>query len=329
MAYSVEAIVITGLVGAVGLGIGLTFVLHDWRIDQALLRRLAQGLDAVRKGARLEGRFRRWHFSVVYGRQPHNSLSGLRVMLHTPMPVEIVVERKSGMQTLARSAGLVERAMTGDAAFDQDFFVLAPEGALSRCQMTTPERLHHIRQLFDSGVSRLDYSTEHQAVVAEWAPFRGGQDWTGTQITTALEHLGALAEPLPQHAVAAQVTTPRVEVAQFLPAYMLVLVLFSFGTLLALAFEQHYPPVDRGGLFGFSLGLSVPAFLLFTYGTRRALRRNMEGYRYWIPLVLLGAVAFPVAGYAAAVYWNGAGTDVLAASSVQRGALGFAWTNRP
>lgn len=329
MTHSVEAIVITGLIGAVGLGIGLAFGLRDLRTDGALLQRLAQGLDATRAGSALKGAFRRWRFTIRHGRNSRNALTSLRVMLHAHVPDEIIVQRSSGLQTLARTAGLTERALTGDAAFDRDFFVLARGDALSRCQMTAPERLQHIRRLFEAGISRLDYSAEHQAVVAEWSPFQGAKDWTGAQVAIALDHLGALVEPLPTQAVASTFTTPRTEVKAFLPAYMLVLLLFAAGTLLAITCDKHYPPMDRSAVFAASLGLSVPGLLLFAYVTRRALLRNLEGYRYWIGLVLIAALAFPISGYAAVVYCNGAGAEVRQGHSVQQGALGFSWTLEP
>lgn len=306
LSSSTSALLITTLVGLLGLGIGLTFALLDHRIDRNFLLQLAQGLGATLNRLRIEGSYRDRRYTLVLGRQSRSSLAVLRLMVHAGISEELIVRRASVTERFAQEMKLVNLARTGDARFDESFFVIAQDGAPARCMLDAPARLAAVRQLFGGGVTRLDYSAEAQAVVAEWTPFQGVGEWSATQVRAALDHLVEVAAPLPMQAIKSAVTTPRQEVNGFLPVFAMVLVLFAFGTMLAIWADDLYTPTDRVDLFVYSLRISVLALLLFAYITYRALRRNLEGYRYWVALVVLGIPTIPIAGYAATLYINGA-----------------------
>ena len=314
----IEAALITALVMFVGLAIALAMVTHDVRAIRNWTKDLVAQLGAEARPAGGIGRYKDHRYEFRYMRYRGRNKSAFGVLLHVNVPDEVIIRSISMDQDLAVAIGLADRVETGVPDFDRRFAVMAREGTLDRYGLRDPARLASIRRLFDSGATHLTYSVEEQCIRVEWGEFGALGDWNAKKVTAALDDMVPLADRLPRDAVADRdIARPSVS-GRFLPYYVVSISLFGMGGFFALVVDNQYTPLDRQSVFLQSFAASVVLLGAFGYHAYTRLKFSLDAYRYWFGLMVVSAVSFPVAGYAVAVYINGAHDVSTPAVSVHR-----------
>ena len=313
MATDLLAWLMTGGVILLGLGIGAVVVYVDVKQRHQVLERLAADAGAVvvrgalPGGASLLGRTRGRDYSGIYLHRQHGA-SVFQLSIRAHVPADLVVAKRSLPDRALVGTGLVPDLMTGNDQFDTEFKLLVRGGTASSGfsdVVSSHSWQEAVADLFQEGISRLEYLGETQTLQVIWDPANKLFDRKGMLLNPMANRLIDL-EQLSFHLEADQgAMDDGSDDRHFVYLYIGYAAMLAFGGFAAMVGEVEYEPLSHVSLF--ILTAAVAGFLWcgFTWLGFRFTRLHVYGHHHFLGLAVMGAICIPVAVYALLVIANG------------------------
>ncbi|NLC71801.1 MAG: hypothetical protein GX751_10640 [Desulfuromonadaceae bacterium] len=301
---------------AIVLGFFLFYIRRQARIRQSFeeLSRRVHGTisrKSMFRGDLLEGRHDGSPYSCRYRMGSKNRPPSLRIRLHIPGPVKLVIRRKSWYDRFAAGIGLAAELPTGDAVFDQAFNLDTEQDAEVLSSLADQGLRRQIEALFGLGfpLQQIVFAREDLSLVL--SPFRN-KNLASVPLEKYLELLKGLSGGFSSagHSTSCYqqcfAMDRRPPVARIGLALLFVFCGFLVvGGVLALVFGlAAYKPVGNR-LMVDALILSAPVAGLFLMVVFLWLRGRSSAQRFFSWVLLLSLTGFPLSLTGGAVVTNG------------------------
>lgn len=301
------ALIITLAVVALGLGVGLVLVLHDWRLYRSARRALARATGGkLGVGNAVSGTRHERAFSLSLRTREHPPAL---VTVEVPGAVaqDLLIARRDVFDRFAASSGLVQTICSGDPSLDEQSFINAKDPGFAGALLNDPSARAGLKGLFDAGLDRLEWSVEAQALIAEF-PSRGPGLEDGARANDVLERIAVFLPwlPLPAGPSSTAAAAAGVRAHGSVEWVLAALALVATGAPCAIFFDAQYPPIQRGVLLGWASALAALGTLSLGWTSWRFMRRSLTGHRHWLPMLPVLAIGSWVCSYALLVWVNGA-----------------------
>jgi len=304
----------------VSIGVLVGFLVY-YRRKMAGIRRALQEL-ALRLHARpgrkslflgdlIEGNHGGIPFVCRYFPGSKNNPPSLTIQLNTSSPARLTIRREAWYDRFARRIGLVGEMQTGDPAFDGAYFLDTEREDIYQSLLSADAKRRQIEALFglEFPVREIVFGKKDLRVVL--SPLKGDAI-ARVPVEEYLEGLASLSTEIPASGYAVPYSAPFSPARPRTPISRagLVLLFASLGLLIAggavaLGWGMHaYEPLGNGLVLR-ALAVSAPCALVFLVLAFRWIRGRSSSHRYFLIVLVLSLIGFPVAFAGGAVLTNG------------------------
>jgi hypothetical protein len=311
IAFAIAAVGIALLVGF------LVFLRRKTGKSRRAMQELAQRLHgrmvraSMFQGDLVEGLHGGIPFTCRFFMGSKNSPPSLTMQIKTSAPARLTIRREAWYDRFARRIGLVEELRTGDPAFDAAYFFDTEREDIYQSYLSEEAKRRRIDALFglDFPVREIVIGKKDLRIIL--APLEGDAI-ARVPVEKYLEGLADLSAGIPASGYAVPYGAPfsSARPRTPIPRAGLVLLFAFLGLLIAgggiaLGCGMHtYEPLGNSLILQ-ALALSFPSVLVFLVLAFRWIRGRSSSHRFFLIVLILSLIGFPVVFTGGAVFTNG------------------------
>jgi hypothetical protein len=299
-----DAIVISIIAAVALVVLGAVF----WRLykQRRFTNRIAAALGAEKSGRRMNATHDGISYHYHWNPGSRNSPSYLQVFVDCMSSGRFRVIREGALERFFTKLGISSQIKTGDAAFDQEFYILSDETDFATGYFSDPQKRQAVSDIFGMGFTEVKH--DGKIMEARMSPFKMSDEVDPVGITAPLTSLNLLAAmpstPFQYHPYELSPQGANFKMLRIVAFAVPILV--SIAAIVTLVWGMAvFEPLDGVTLFLDSLKYSVPALVLFSWLAVRWVRGRSGSHRELLVILGLSLVAFPLAGFGAQTSLNG------------------------
>jgi hypothetical protein len=279
-----------------------------WRLykQRRFSKQMAAALGAEKSGRRMNATHNGISYHYHWNPGSRNSPPYLQVFVDCISSGRFRVIREGALERFFTKLGISRQIKTGDAAFDQEFYILSDETDFATGYFSDPQKRQAVSEIFAMGFT--DVKHDGKIMEARLSPFKMSDEVDPAVITVPLASLNLLAAmpstPFQYHPY--ELSPQGANFKMLRVVAFAVPILASIAAIVTLVWGMAvFEPLDAGALFLDSLKYSVPTLVLFLWLAVRWVRGRSGSHRELLVILGLSLVAFPLAGFGGQTSLNG------------------------
>lgn len=231
-----------------------------------------------------------------------NAPSYFRISVPCRSAGSFTVAKETGFDRLFARFGLSNEIRTGDAGFDDSFYITTNTVAFTKAFLSMREKRSAIRAIHDAGFNRIGH--DGKVLMATCSPFRLDKEVDAALIEAIVSHLAILAQRIPATPVFSSAGESNWKLRRVI-AFAIPCLLYMIGITAFILGMMKFQPLDIWTVVLDSLRIGIPALALFLWIAVMLLKGRSTSHREWIIVFAMALIAFPGAAAGCEILLNG------------------------